>query len=226
MSVEVIFFLVMIALSIMDAIRKKNKGPAGEGEGEAAPIPGTETWPPPADQPEMSIPQGRTAGDTPVTGESMIPKDLWNEIAALARGDEVVVETEPAAEGLDPSVFRAPPARPERSVEKASERTLERAPLREDRSSRELTRSRAPRSRAFRHEIAAEQGEEGVDQSWWEERPESAAILSARLGASGEQPRAAAGHPYLQGRRALRRAIIAREVLGPPKALRDDHGLE
>lgn len=229
MSLEVVFFLVMVALSVLDAIRKKKKGHR-EG-GEATPLPGTETWPAPSDQPEILIPQSRTEDEARVTGESMIPKDLWEEIAALARGEgatggpesdpDLESEPEPDPPGLDQSVFKAPPPRPGRSAA-SSRRPLERAPLSVERSPRDSARSRAPRSRAFRHEIAAEQDGQVPVQSWWEERPESDAILSARLGATEE--RAAAGHPYLQGRAALRRAIIAREVLGPPKALREEDG--
>ena len=273
MPPELIFILVLIVFSILENAlkgKKKKGGPLERPPGTQLP-PG---WPPPREE----RPAGRGQAGTgqgeggasktiPAKGErasEMVPEELWEEIAALARGD--VDETlrrrrararaeaekarrQGAARSRTATTAPAPPAPVAKPAPPSVEEEAEEVsvggggtvfPGAEIPDAPAATRSRAPRSREPRSregyhaqrlakaEKPAKAGK-GRTKGRAQPRPPSqpaAGAVSRRTPLRDSQQRAAtvAGHhprPGFAGPRALRQAIIAREVLGRPLALRE-----
>ncbi len=162
---------------------------------------GRRATPPASEGGTGAMPEERASG--------MLPRDLWEELAALARGE---VPGTRKRENLPP--VPAP----------------EEGPLPEEVRSREA-RARVPRSREGYGARARREVPGGV-------APVPAGGRSAGGASSGGDTvsAAGAGMPAPGGSRAfrsvfggtgpadLRRAVILREVLGPPLALRDSPG--
>ncbi len=163
--------------------------------------------------------QGRLPGDEPAPGEGAVGESAWDLFGAVApdavERPSVVgaVEPEPpaASEALSPSEALAQPAplAPPAPMEPAPPEP----PVR-DRAARPIVvRSREPRpavqdrpERTAARPAAAKAKPTPVGRR----RRTSAAPLDDKLG--------------IGTRRGLRRALVAREVLGSPVALRDEDG--
>ena len=286
MPPELIFILVLIVFSVLEnALKgKKKKGGPIEGPPRTGLPPG---WPPPgADRPEG---RGQREGEPRTSGESrtipaqrdrasdMVPEELWEEIAALARGDvdetlrrrraRARAEAERARrQGTAPGPHRqsAPPGQPRPGAtagppvpsRSAPGPSGDARPSPGDEAPAVLTpagrtrtpRSREPRSREGYH---TERLKEARQASGGEDEQTGLAAIAAGPPAPATGPstresftqgRTAAGRrtvplreaararskpssPKVRGRfrgpGALRNAIIAREVLGRPLALRE-----
>lgn len=156
--------------------------------------------PPPAEEATPAMPEERASG--------MLPRDLWEELAALARGE---------VPGTRKQELPPPVVLPEEASLPEEVRTRE-------------TRTRVPRSR------------EGYGARARRDVPGAAASVAPAGRQAGAETGIVAGtgtgvpSPAASGSRAfrsvfggtgpadLRRAVVLREVLGPPLALRDSPG--
>ncbi|MDH3223407.1 MAG: hypothetical protein OEO23_06795 [Gemmatimonadota bacterium] len=273
MPPELIFIIVLIVFSILESAfkrkRKSRRGPLDGPSGTGLP-PG---WPPPEKPRERRVPtvpeDVEAAGASSERASQMVPEELWEEIAALARGD--VEETlrrrrERAKAQAEQQSGRRPAARragaapiPSRRAElpspaDAAGPALEEAPLRQDpqpvpgepgvavgRS--QTPRVPQPRPRDGYHAAGIKRAEakaarqaamlrgrpgtaEGVGTGATPPKTDADDLRPLRernedrregYEARGAQRLRGAFH----GPRALRQAIIAREVLGRPLALRN-----
>ncbi len=227
-----IFVLLFIAMSVMDGIGRRRKA---KQKGAPGKTPGPQTKTPVESQPRPVASGSKTTvsqrSETPASGrkkdqgsEGLIPKEIWDEILGLARGappqpTRAEGETAPAqttAEG-DSSSWAEGSAAGAGRVERA-DATVERRPTR-----------REPVS------VPADARESGGVPAR-QARP-SVAALSATASTPGKMETGSLGSRRTTGgsrgwktRRdlfgdgsaeELRKAIILREVLGPPLGMRE-----
>ena len=153
--------------------------------------------------PEYSRPQGTSEGrGVPARSgsERMVPADIWEEIAGLARGRMRQLETEPET----PAPLPAPKIPPATA------------------SGRAAWGKRTPRV-GQQHRVHMSHAGYGTDpssraQSAHDGMDPLARKLSADVRAVRQQLR--------RGRHALRQAVILQEVLGPPASMRPEAFLE
>ena len=263
MPPELIFILVLIVFSILEnALKGKKKGGSvGKPPGSQLP-PG---WPPPGPTGRETPGPEREGGTTvPANRErasDMVPEELWDEIAALARGDvdETLRRRRARARadaeqtrrrrgaGPRPGPSRPPAREPTRDVPQPEDEPEE-APITgggtvfppAETEVPVPTRSRFPRSREprsregyhaerIREVNEAEDARKGPGETRPARtpRPQAESIAAMRRvplrdSAKRTTKRIARKAPSsFRGGRALRQAIIAREVLGRPLALRE-----
>lgn len=272
MPPELIFILVLIVFSILEnALKRKKKGGPLEKPPEPRIPPG---WPPPDNTRVERRGPTREQETKPIPAKreraaEMVPEEIWEEIAALARGDveetlerrraRARAEAERARRKGTPgtrtattrplpptSVPREEPTDPDgvdgwEEADEASARGgtgdlrgAERAGE-ADRSRSRTPRSREPRSREGHHETRlretrrpsrkrSDAGEARPDRKAGDRRALTA-FQDRKPLRGGEQPSGDPARrrapPAFRGAGALRRAIIAREVLGRPLALRE-----
>jgi hypothetical protein len=234
---ELIFFAVIIFFSIIESIARSRKKQAG------GPTQLPEEWRPEererdwrsetttatydaersyddveldeADSAEV-IPepsQPRSTG-TPRGSEGMIPSDIWEEIAGLARGRVEDLERRQQARRGTPSKPMPPPRTtdPHRSgeVTRAGPPTAPR-------------RTMAVLSPPAEHRVHLAHAEYGTDPSERaRSRHDGLDPLARRLSADVRSVR----NQLRLGRHALRQAVILQEVLGPPASMRPEAFLE
>jgi hypothetical protein len=164
------------------------------------------------DRPREDRPDRGTARPAPTSSEGMIPADIWEEITALARGQEVPT--------------RAPPPQPKPEVPLPAPRPVRRAPeprperpapvVRDHRPPPAVRPERAPDSAPHRiHETHPKYG-----------RPVHERLSRMDVAADHEvranQDVVAVRGLLSSGRSSLRQAVILREVLGSPVSMRED----
>lgn len=212
---EILIILAFFLLPVLEGILKKRRR---EQSGEEA---GPEAGPAPDDR--------RREGEEPTSSEEMIPEDFWEE---LTRGtaDEAPREPEPRGE---PAPWEGGEAEgaggvPEEADRERSPGTwIAEPPAGEVDARADGERGGPPatdeeaRREAFRREIAA--GASGAGDPRRRRASELRRVRSGRMARRGRAP-AAGAHPLLgaMDQEALRRAVVWREVLGPPVALRHD----
>jgi hypothetical protein len=210
---ELIFFAVIIFFSIIESIarsRKKRAGGSPQIPDEWEPEPAGREWQPPTrDVPtrtttsydadlsydDLEVAEAR---DPRSGSEGMVPADIWEEIAGLARGRVRQLETRPEPPPPAPAPAPALPAR--------------------------LGWGKRTPKVGQAHRVHLAHQHYGTDPS---ERPPSALDaldplarpLSADAKAVREQLRTG-------GRHALRQAVILQEILGPPSSMRSEGILE
>ena len=221
---ELIFFGVIIAFSILDSIvRGKKKGQKGT---DGIPIPEAQAWEPaeveayqPTYDEEPSydderrvsgLEANRQYAEPPLTEpELAIPKDLWEEIAALA-GGRLPVDQAPEPEVNLPFVVEPQlPVDPSES-ERARRRALRAQPAR--RVERSIGRTKE-------HRVHGSHRGYGTDPS--SRAPSEQDDLDPLAETLSRD--AATARALLQGHdmHSLRQAIILQELLGPPAAFRE-----
>jgi len=223
--------LLFIAFSVLEGVGRKRKGQQKGAPGEPAaprptdaPSPGPRPIPPrspsrPGDaqrpgastrggMPTAQGPAGAGRGEQGRASEGLVPKEIWEEILGLARGEP------PKPRPVEPGPGSAPSPRPPRQEAE----TLEEIPPFEARSleplevDRDRPSSREERRPALR-ESSSPQRTGALAASGGK------APLSARKGRGGvklKEDLFGDGSPE-----DLRKAIILTEVLGPPLGLRE-----
>lgn len=255
MPPEVIFILILIVFSILEGALRGKKG-SGTG---GLPGPGrTPDWPEGPDDRAQPTERDRIVrAEQPErpreTADQMVPDDIWEEIAALARGDveETLRRRRERGRGeAAPDSGRRTPLptprpvgkRPPSPVDGYGRRSAQPPPPR-------VPSPPVPMTPPGKAELAVEEVEPGAraERVPWQPRPTR--IVSPAWARSGEEPASPtadglAGSPIKEGEisgslgeteaqrqerlhhtfrgaHALRHAVIAREVLGRPLALRD-----
>lgn len=218
---ELVFFAVIILFSILEAVAKRRKqGEAGEeggDEGESwTPAP-VERQPKPKAERRPRIERGSASSSSTDRGmpqrgagreepsETMIPADLWEEIAGLATGQ---------------TPRRRPKAEPEgmHTEEARSLEPLEVERIEDDiRPARTYTGARVPSS-ADAHPVHRSHVGYGTDPS---KRAPSEQDWRAAERGNRNAKRVRAMLRGSEGTDALKQAVILREVLGPPVSMKD-----
>jgi hypothetical protein len=217
---QLIFVAIIVIFSILDSVARTKKKRQGGG-----PLPGPEPpqeWETEEDSyqeaeplPQYSRPYGSPTGaeeQAPKGSEGMIPSDLWEEIAGLARGR--VPQQPPAPE---PAPSR--PAPPRRAPPRPA--PTRPAPRTEATPARPVPRTESVPARPVEtHSVHRAHEGFGTDpSSRVRSREDGLDPLAFELGLDAS----AARHQLLsRDRHALRQAVILQEILGPPAALRSD----
>jgi hypothetical protein len=200
--------LLFIAFSVLEGVGRKRKGQQKAAPGEpAAPGPTDASSSRPAPTPSRS-PAGAGRGEQGRGSEGLVPKEIWEEILGLARGEPPKPRT--AAPG--------PPPRPPRPEAE----TLEEIPPFEARSLEplEVDRDRPPPRERGREQDRPARSGSGYSKALTPREPSSPQRTGA-LAASG-RGRKLKGDLLGDGSpEDLRKAIILTEVLGLPLALRE-----
>ena len=218
---QLIFIAIVVIFSILDSVARTKKKRRGRGPLPAPKAP--EEWEPEEDTydsepsydevevrrapeesrplPEYTEPYGsgrRSKGSAPSGSEGMIPSDIWEEIAGLARG-RIPQPPAPEPEPRRPAPWREP-SRPVRA--------------------RTDVGRRGPARPVEAHGIHKAHEGFGTDpSSRARSREDGLDPLAFKLGIDAESAR----HQLLsRDRHALRQAVILQEILGPPAALRKD----
>ena len=195
------FWLIIVAVAVLQGIGQKKKKPGQKPMGPTRP---RRTQPSRPDQ--TRVPSGPMevstlpGKDEAESSETMIPTDVWAEILGLARGQPPQDEAETAA-SVPTSYSSGEERDPENPREEREERPVP-----------------VPRSFPVSH---------GASASLHDSSP---ADFESRLHvAESAQPRREAGADGVRARlfgkgtkKELRRAVILKEVLSRPLALRDD----
>lgn len=187
---ELIFFAVIIFFSIIESVaRRRRKQSAGSPQSP-------EEWEPEETEREWRSETDEVEAPRRSGSEAMIPGDIWEEIAGLARGRIRQLETQPEAPP-PPPVPATPPA------------TL---PAR-------LGWGKRTAKVGQQHRVHLSHAEYGTDPS---SRARSAhdQIDPLALGLSADVK--AVRKQLRHGRHALRQAVILQEVLGPPVSIRPE----
>jgi len=191
---ELIFVLVVVVFSVLDGVGRKKKA---KREGAPGPVPGPQRRS--VQNPETVA----TPPSEPANSEGMIPGDVWEEILGLARGTAPEPERveEPVQAQVEESSWTAyltEGQTPERTPDFQAPELESLVPRREG------VRSMPDRSRA--PSVPAQpSGEKGA----WGKRAEAKRSLMRH---------------YLFGDGSvaeLRKAIILKEVLGPPVSMKE-----
>ena len=186
---ELIFFAVIILFSIFESIARKKKKAGQQVPDSGEWEPETVEW----EVDEHSLEQEPRA-DT--GSEAMIPSEIWEEIAGLARGRGAGAPTRPT-----------PPSPPPRS-------TTPIEPIGRGGSSRE----RGPARPA--HRVHRAHASYGTDPSSRPRSEQDVGPVASHLSADAKRVRSVLSGAG--GQHALRQAIILHEVLGPPPGLADE----
>ena len=237
-----LFFFIVVAVvqgigqKKKEAQRREAKPPPGSDVGRTA---GTATLP--KERPQTRSPSPtREPGKAPArargadkSSEGMIPGEIWEEILGLARGEPPASTPSGPPPGREDEVqvYRAPGSLEEipefeaRSLEdtrprdSSGEVVTPRKPVRRDRS---------PRDRRPREGVAATA--ESRSASLTERSPSTPPAGPSAPTTDGSwdvrRPRRGRGRDLFASGSVeeLRKAIILKEVLGPPLALRDEEG--
>lgn len=196
---ELIFFAVIILFSILESVarqRKQREAERGEGEED--------------DDVRAEVPRrdrdvhGREERTSEEPSETMIPADIWEEIAGLGTTREEEPEPDPVPEG------RPAPQRPEPAPQPVP------APRPEPRPS-PASPTPIPGTRDA-HVVHRAHAEYGTDPS---ERTPSAEDWRPSERDNRNAKRVRAMLRGSEGADALKQAVILREVLGPPAAMKD-----
>jgi hypothetical protein len=238
---QLVLVLIILGFSILEAVSRRRKQGQGGAETEAPPVPGQweqearpEARPRPLpsydDDPsfddaveghartrteeDFHVRVGDGTTRAPRSSEDLIPRDIWEEIAALARGEAPTAPRRPPAqtipEGL-PTPRPVPrgipvPGRPERPGKVEVEAKQGRAP------------ASTPARRRASHPVHATHPQMG--------RPVSERLTpAAHRPASGPRPNeevTAVRKLLAGGSASLRQAVILQEILGPPASGRGD----
>ena len=203
MPTEVVLLLIWLTLSFIGELanRRKRRMKALEQEFDADLEERFEEegW-------EVSEPSFSQAPPVEVAAEPEPPQrrgGILDELIRQIEAARLQAEAQAASE-LAPSEL--PPAKSELDVVETESVEVVKAP-----EPVAPIRSRDPRPRMFRREM---DGSEEERVPWWKEETKEEVAAS-----SAAEP--TLGRGQFRGMRALRRAIIAKEVLGPPMALRD-----
>jgi hypothetical protein len=210
---ELIFVLIFIVFSVLEGVGRKAKQQAKKREG-AGRIPA----PPPDRSPKE--PPRETAQKGSDGSEGLIPSEVWEEILGLARGSAPSPKPQPAPDSeSEARSLEDLRARPIPEAYRRGDETLEEIPEFEARSLEPLEPRPEPDRRV-------------PDRS----RKPAAAVEKARSRARdtgvapplavSSSPRRSTGHPRTDlfgdgSPEELRKAIILREVLGPPLGTRE-----
>lgn len=206
--IQILFFLaIFILFPLMEQAAKKKKREQKERQRRA--------------EEAMRAASGEDVSvraESPQTSESILPEDLWEELAELAgttRDEFPFPMPEPVPEPVpdpEPSV----PAQAERSTPAYASREEMLALPEEEPSRPREVRSRESRPREVRRTRSTRSPT----------RKSRVAPAAAKRRATGHHPSGSAIVRELiastSGKDALRRAILFAEVLGPPKAERSD----
>ena len=246
---ELIFFGVLVALSLLDMlakkVRKSQETEAGGAADDGTPQLELEEalerdWereverqrskgrsePPRAGGAQADSPMdasGRGAQSPWESSESMVPSDVWEEIGALARGERA----EPKPQPQEPPSPPSPPSSWDTGVEEVRAAEAERAlppgsPVRTGEVGRGIPRRYWRKSEVGQEAI----GEHPIHRSHagYGTDPSERALppLVAPSDRSAEEARAVRRTLRHGDPAELRRAFILQEVLGPPVALRDE----
>lgn len=200
---ELIFFAVLILFSILDAIARKRRG----RHAEEAPGP-DEIDPAAARRRPTKVPGAETE---PPSSEGMLPRDLWEEIAALTRGER------PGASGPGEAGDSSPSEAEGERGERRRPRLPASSPIRREQvGAREVgTREVGTRGELGEHPIHGFHAEYGTDPSSRTPVPEP------RRGGPGREVREVRRALLEGGASEARKAVILHEVLGKPLAYRD-----
>ncbi|MDZ7780096.1 MAG: hypothetical protein U5R14_09245 [Gemmatimonadota bacterium] len=197
---ELIFFAVIILFSILESVarqRKKERAEDGEGDDEVR-----------AEVPRDRNLDGADRQTSEEPSETMIPADIWEEIAGLAPGER---EPEPEPDAEPPTAPR--PAEPKPASESARP-----APRPVPAPQPEPSRSPMPVADDDAHPVHRTHTVYGTDPS------ERAPSRQDWRPSGHENRNAKRVRAMLQGREgadALKQAVILQEVLGPPAAMKD-----
>jgi hypothetical protein len=254
---QLLFFaFIFIALPALDGVlrgKKKRRGPPGRGpveEAEVAREPAREREAP-WDSAETSPPPGgaRERAETPRSSEGLLPADLWEELAALARGERRPDRVPPVTDDAPDSAAGTGPTEPERpepgdvplttagaedyrapSSQPATQRSRAARPLPQKPASRRSWRDTEPSDGLPAYSPTSRQptpargptpgrGSLGRREAF----PVAAAspIETGAIGTAAEQGGHGAAEEALvalhhMSKDDLKRAVIFREVLGPP----------
>lgn len=210
---QLIFLAVIVVFSIIDSIArtKKKRQQQSGGSGQDAPrvpdewqweddLPSYDAEPSYDDAYESggatgkpeALPQGQRS--SPKSSEGMVPADIWEEIAGLARGRV------PAPKPRAPTIPKAP--------EPVQSRPTEPEPVQT-----RATRVRPPLTGAGVHRAHAGYGTDPSSRR----RSEQDGLDPLR-GTLSQDVRAVRRMLRTHTRSALRQAVILQEVLGPPAA--------
>jgi len=231
---QLIFVAIIVIFSILDSVaRTKKKRQQGRGPLPTPEAPEDWEWEDEAEshdtrpsydevevrrapeeaepRPQYTRPYGSTGGSTssaPKGSEGMIPTELWEEIAGLARGRIPQPEPQPRPQAKAPVPRPAPPRPAPR-----------REPSRPAPSARPDVEA-APARPIETHRVHRAHAGFGTDpSSRAPSREDGLDPLAVSLGIDAD----AARHQLLsRDRHALRQAVILQEILGPPAALRSD----
>jgi len=238
---EVVFVLIFIAFSILEGVARKRKAQEGKGGAEGAPLPPSPKPPPrgeaasdersPATPPvgagrAQGTPGSEAEGADGATSEGLIPKDVWEEILGVARG----THSPPGKPEPGPDQSVAPQPRRE-------DETLEEIPPFEARSLEPLYVEHDRVTQRSRDMVTTgTSGPRSLDRKGPRGGGRGKGRGSATLGMSQVSASVAAHRRRIGGSRLredlfgegapedLRRAVVLREVLGPPVAMRDQAG--
>jgi hypothetical protein len=244
---DIFFILVFVAIAVIQGIGQKRRQEAKkrqQGQTGAPPRPpprpGAEAGAGPGSEPIRAERSG--SARKPESSEGLIPSEVWEEILGLARGGPLPPKRPPASPKSE-----APPeevtgrglaevpqpraGRPDATRTAPTPRPREISDR--DRSERPRgipERDRTPRPRSPEMiRSPAEIRPVRAQESRPSRAPVPAAIASGEVGTAGEVGESAA--PQGEGRsplfgdgsvEELRKAIILKEVLGPPLSLRDE----
>lgn len=218
---ELVFFAIIILFTILESIAKRKKQREAEDEGgdegeswtpapvERQPKPKVERRPRVERGSSSSTDRGvpQRGGGSEERSETMIPADLWEEIAGLASGQTPRRRPEPEAELEGMNTEEA------RSLE-----PLEVERIGADiRPVRVYRGSRVPSS-ADAHPVHRSHLGYGTDPS---ERAPSAEDWRPAERGNRNAKRVRAMLRGSEGTDALKQAVILREVLGPPVSMKD-----
>lgn len=229
---ELIFFGVIILFSILDAIAKKKRQGTETEEVEAPPteaspvedearwggMPGYEAPSsdpdgdgiPGAPLPEYTRPYG---GEGASSSEGMVPRDIWEEIGALARGEQPPEPVAPEPDEEELATWDDEPSYED--PERLPSRIPSTSPIRR---SQVGAREVGSRGGSGKHFIHGSHADYGTDPSGRKPVPEPAS------GGPSREVRAVRQALMEGGSDAARRAVILHEILGPPVAYRDEGG--
>jgi hypothetical protein len=214
---ELIFFAVLIFFSILESVARQRKQRQGGGA-EPSPLPGSEPLP---REGERSA-AGRTARagdeDREQSAETVLPADLWEEIAGLAAGGlpEAPPETAPRRPRKPADGQRR---RPERSRPRPLEGRRERGAS-ADRAARGSERrpTRWTPSTTGAHPIHEAHRDYGTAPS---ERPPSQLDWKPPATGNENAKRVRALLRGSGGTDALKQAVMIQEILGMPVSMKD-----
>jgi outer membrane biosynthesis protein TonB len=208
---ELIFFAVIILFTIIEAISKARKKREGGGEADIEV----------SDRERLARRSGpREREDEP--SEGMIPADIWEEIAGLGQGRRPEPGPEPEPAELAPAPAPTPAPKPKPAPAPTPYGSSGRQ---KPRPSRPKTRpvpppspTRLPASKEA-HRMHRLHSELGTDPS---ERTPSELDWRPDVRQNRNAKRVRAMLRGSEGADALKQAVILREILGPPAAMKDD----
>ena len=206
---ELVFFAIIILFSVLESVaraRKQREGGGAEGpvEREGRPRPEGRRRRPREEAGRVTRPEGARSAERE-SSERMIPEELWEEIAGLAAGRPA-----PSKAGKKGGVAKRPRPRPRQAEPRPQAPSSGSVP--------ELRGRFTPKALEVEHPVHLSHAGYGTDpserakseQDWRpsEDGNRNAKRVRALLRGSGAD--------------ALKQAVILREVLGPPVAMRDD----